>query len=502
MRGCHWHGHERAVRRFAAKLVITALVVSSGFGVCRAAAATIDIAVGQADAYARDHQVHAAVVVIDRKTGAFYGAGDYDHYYGSASVMKVFVAAKLLATGRMHGTTERLAYRMITKSDNNALEQLLPKVGGTRVVDWAQHHYHVSDLGAPPAPGKRWCWGNTHITAQGIATFYTRVLRDRKVGPWLSYAMHHYAVHDADGLDQIFGIPAAVTGAGIKQGEGHCSSDTNGSIINSTGLVAHNRFAVAILSQSHICCNRGGFNAEQAAIVTKMAHILFPHRHIDLPQWHNPRGQIVHAGSKGSTVTISGWALEPDLGSRSALVRIYDDAILRWQKRTSIRDRAFNRRHDLTGRHRFVAHLALKNGRHRVCVTFVNEGPGNASPRRCIALQVKGSPVGLFEPATLAPGSVTVSGWAYDRDVTPKASSVRVAVDPGTEGSTHTILLADLRRPRGTYPVRGPHGFATTVPLSVGEHTVCVTALDVGPVKNPNRSLGCQTVNLPDAGAK
>src|SRR5664279_615980 len=86
--------------------------------------------------------------------GAFSGAGSYDGYFGSASVMKLFVATKLFATGQMNGASARTARKMIPQSDDGTLEALLPDVGETEVVNWAKSRYGIGDLGTTRVPGR------------------------------------------------------------------------------------------------------------------------------------------------------------------------------------------------------------------------------------------------------------------------------------------------------------------------------------------------------------
>lgn len=233
--------------------------------------------------YGRDHGVTAAVAVLDTRTGRLYGAGAVRARFGSASVMKLFVATKLLATGRMHGHTATLAYSMITRSDDQALEALLPQVDYTRVIDWVAHRYGLHDLGAPSP--KIDCWGNTQITAEGIVRFYARMRRDRVVAPWLLHALNHHARIAKDGTDQSFGIPSTAAGrSAVKQGWGHCSSNTGGSVVHTTGLIDHGRYAIAILSDTRRwSVNGNAFNAHQARVVTRMARLLLPAGQVDAP---------------------------------------------------------------------------------------------------------------------------------------------------------------------------------------------------------------------------
>lgn len=472
-------------------LLGTAVVVTPS----RAAAATvrsttIDDTIGRAEVYARRMGVRAALAVLDERRHKLYRAGDTDAYYGTASLIKLFVATKLLATGRMTGATKRIAYKMITQSDDAALEQLLPTVGGPAVINWVKQRYHLPYLGTTPWHA---CWGNTHVTARGMVNFFDRMQRDRKVAPWLVGAMRHYRSHGSDGTDQRFGIPSAVRGAAVKQGWGHCSSDSYGSIINSTGIIGSGRFAVAILTDtnrwsvdSHV------YNARQAAVATAVARMLLPLHRVDLPEWHDPVGRTESARAVGSTVTLAGWAYDPDARSASVVVDVRERTALHRAVPSYRRD--VNRAYRLTGRHGWFARFAAADGAHTFCVTFRNVGPGRSPAARCYRVTVDGRPRGHLGSATAGPYGVRVTGWAYDPDLVPASGEVRVRLDGEAPGM---VLRADRARAAGTYPVAGAHGFEATVAAAPGPHTVCVDAIGAGPWPTGDTTLGCLRVQLP-----
>jgi hypothetical protein len=458
---------------------------------------TVDRTVNQAVSYAKSTGVSAAVVVLDDETGKLYSAGNYTSNYGSASVMKLFVATKLLATGQMSNSwIAGKAWSMITRSDDDALNALLPYVGGVGVINWVKSYYGISFLGTTPY--KAGCWGNTQITAKGIAYFYRRMKHDGRVAPWLVNALHHYQGYAADGTNQTFGIPQAASGVGVKQGWGHCSSNTNGSVIHSTRLVGSNRFAVAILTNTNNwSVNAHSYNATQASVVTKMAKILMPHGYVDLPEAHNPFGHVDSVSAKGSTVTITGWGLDPDIRTGSVTVRVSEGSYIRWQQKTSIYRADVNSAYHTTGNHGYRARFTAPNGAHVYCVHLLNYGMGNASPYSCYRIAVNGSPVGrLSSVSAPTPGQLTVSGWAYDPDVVPNPSYVKVSIDAGTSAAASSTLLANQTRPNGTYNVAGNHGFGAAIPATPGSHRVCVSALNAGPPGPAPVSLGCASITV------
>jgi len=231
-----------------------------------------------AASYAADHHVRVGIAVLDLKTGAYYASGRSTDLFASASVMKVLIATKLLATDQMHGADETMATSMIERSDDDAVDVLWPKVGGSAVLPWVASHYGISDLGTPNTrPGY---WGNTHFRAKGLAYLYRALRNDPVVWPWLSNAMQHATRIAADGTDQYFGIPSATKDWAIKQGWGaHSADDWDNAVINSTGYVDGERYVVVILSEGvgyNGSSNADGYNAALAAVVTHLAQTILP----------------------------------------------------------------------------------------------------------------------------------------------------------------------------------------------------------------------------------
>jgi hypothetical protein len=90
--------------------------------------------------------------------------------------------------------------------------------------------------------------------------------------------------------------------------------------------------------------------------------------------------------------------------------------------------------------------------------------------------------------------AIRVQGWAVDFD-TNAPISVHVYVD----GAWAAQAVADRSRPdvAAAIPGMGPnHGFDVTVAAGPGTHTVCVYAINAGPVGNSNPSIGCRSVRV------
>lgn len=250
--------------------------------------------------YARAHGYHIGISVYDTKTGKIRGAGHARGTFASESVVKVFIATRLLVEGRMHGSTASRAYKMITQSDDAIASSLYGSVGGDSLINWVKAHYHVPDLGTPPR--RAGWWGNTHITPHGLVRLYAKLKADHRVAPWLLNAMHHAHKYGSDGFYQFFGIPSATHHAAIKQGWGTDYDDWGGSADqNTTGFVNGDRYAVAILA-------RGPVSTYGHAIGTMLTHVA----RMVLPSGHYPDPTPIidsmseHRGSSGARVTIHG----------------------------------------------------------------------------------------------------------------------------------------------------------------------------------------------------
>jgi hypothetical protein len=199
-----------------------------------------------AAAFAHDAGFDVAIAIEDTWTGQVWGGGPNTDMFATESVVKVFIAVRLLVTGQMEGDTESTAYEMITQSDDDAADALYDLAGGDDVIPWAAQHYGITNLGyGPTEPG--W-WSNSHISAVGLVEFYAAIKADPAVWGWLSNAMANATQYAADGTDQYFGLPSATSDWAIKQGWGADGDDWDASAdFNSTGFVLGSRYAVAIL---------------------------------------------------------------------------------------------------------------------------------------------------------------------------------------------------------------------------------------------------------------
>jgi len=182
--------------------------------------------------------------------------------------VKVFLATNLLLTGQMSGSTAATAQAMISQSDDDAADALYDIAGGDQVVVIVGQHYGIPDLGTPPADAGQ--WGETQVTANGLAHLYAALKNDTTVWPWLSKAMAAAPRAAADGTDQYFGIPSASGEWAVKQG--WMTGLGPGSTYNSTGYVAGARYVVVLLTDG----SAAQYGSAMAGTITQMARTILP----------------------------------------------------------------------------------------------------------------------------------------------------------------------------------------------------------------------------------
>jgi hypothetical protein len=260
------------MRRIVAGTVVSCCVVALVvFGMTRPAqAATRQAVMANGASYARHHGYTVGIAVLDTRTGHLYGSGRYNGVFASESVVKVFIATRLLVSGQMHGTTKARAYKMITRSDDAIATSLYGRVGGDGLIGWMKKHFHVAGLGYRPS--QRGWWGNTHIRPAGLVRLYAKLKANRRVGPWLLNAMHHATKYGSDGTYQFFGLPSATRHAAVKQGWGNDFEIGNNADFNTTGFVNNDRYAVAILARGPISSYGSGIGG----LLTNVARRLLP----------------------------------------------------------------------------------------------------------------------------------------------------------------------------------------------------------------------------------
>jgi len=206
-----------------------------------------------------------------------------------------------------------------------------------------------------------------------------------------------------------------------------------------------------------------------------------------------PVGSVETVAATRSSITVKGWALDPDT-SDPIKVHVYVDnasaAVRADESRPDVQT-AYGRGDD----HGFSYTVPASLGTHRVCVYAIDSDPTGNSPLGCRDVVVRDSvPTGVIDTVTSTATTLTVTGWALDPDTTA-STLVHVYVD-----GKGAAVRADGSRPDvGAAFGRGNnHGFTYTTPAGPGRHEVCVYGINAEP-DGANVPLGCKTGEVPTA---
>jgi hypothetical protein len=213
-------------------------------------------------------------------------------------------------------------------------------------------------------------------------------------------------------------------------------------------------------------------------------------------EWTLPTGNWEVLAASGSTISVAGWAMDPDSPAVSSQVHVYVDgggeALVADGSRPDV-GAAFPGAGD---RHGFAGTRTVAPGVHSVCAYLIDvQATWRNTPLGCRTIATQWTlPTGNWESVTASGSTLSVAGWAMDPDVPTTASQVHLYVDGGG-----TALVADGARPDvgAAFPGAGDrHGFSWSARVSAGVHTVCAYAIDVQ-ASWRNTAFGCRTVRVP-----
>jgi hypothetical protein len=217
--------------------------------------------------------------------------------------------------------------------------------------------------------------------------------------------------------------------------------------------------------------------------------------HHDRPCLHNVVGNFEGAAESGNAIRATGWAVDADTNAPID-VHIYVDGVGAGATTANVARGDVAASYPGMGPfHGFDVTVPAAPGVRQVCAYGINVGPsGNGNALLgCRTVRV-GSPFGNLEGYSTSTGSITLTGWAIDPDITGPVD-IHVYVDGNGAGSGR----ANVNRPDvgQAYPAHGPnHGFAVTVPISPGTHKVCAYAINTGANGTTNPLLGCVDVEI------
>jgi hypothetical protein len=198
-----------------------------------------------------------------------------------------------------------------------------------------------------------------------------------------------------------------------------------------------------------------------------------------------PTAALTSLTATSTGLHIQGWASDPDTAKPISVAVRVDGRLAR-----TLVANGNGLGHD---GHVFTADMLVRSGTRKVCVTGLNTlyGTHDSAPS-CLTITLALKPLGSFDGLSRVSGSsdLRVKGWALDPD-TLQPITVRVTLDGAAAG---TATADATRTDVGTkYPSWGDnHGIWARVPADDGEHTLCLTAVNVG--GGANVQLGCKLI--------
>ncbi|MDH3707686.1 MAG: N-acetylmuramoyl-L-alanine amidase [Acidimicrobiia bacterium] len=214
-----------------------------------------------------------------------------------------------------------------------------------------------------------------------------------------------------------------------------------------------------------------------------------------------PIGSVDRVDVRNGAVVAHGWALDKD-GSAPIMVHVYVDGVFAASALADTRRTDVGAVHGFGNYHGFIVRAGIGQGRHRVCVVAINDGPGSDPTLGCRTVRGQGTaaqvaPIGAVDRVDADGNQVTVSGWALDMD-TRRPIGVHLFIDG--------VFVAGkkargIRRDLMPLYKRGPwHGYGFDVTVADGRHDVCVVARDNARKKGRNTKLGCETISVGTGG--
>ncbi|MGK0722259.1 hypothetical protein [Leucobacter sp. W1478] len=205
----------------------------------------------------------------------------------------------------------------------------------------------------------------------------------------------------------------------------------------------------------------------------------------------NPVGEVKEIWATPGNIKMWGWALDPDtLDPIDLHVSINGRwAVVKANAQNSSTLASYPA-HGIN--HGFGASIPADPGNNRVCVYAINQGPGANSTLRCQDVFVaSGNPKGEVKEMWGVTGQIKMWGWAADPD-TSDSIELHVRVNQ----TQWFVIHADSPYPSMSSLLPGVginHGFGGSIPISPGNHEVCVFAVNIGP--GTSQTLRCAYVS-------
>jgi len=211
---------------------------------------------------------------------------------------------------------------------------------------------------------------------------------------------------------------------------------------------------------------------------------------VDAKMGANPFGNFEGVSSGFRSLTVNGWALDPETVDPTYVWVDVDGSGAPALANSTRRDvgAAFPGKGESHG---FSLTVLTEPGAHKVCLTAVNAGAGHDSSLGCRWVAVSADPLGSVDAVSAVAGGIKVSGWVLDPET---STSTYVWIDVSGAGGP-ALGNVQRRDVAATYPGVGDrHGFSTTLAKPAGIYTVCAWAVNWG--YGSDTSIGCRRVTV------
>jgi hypothetical protein len=209
-----------------------------------------------------------------------------------------------------------------------------------------------------------------------------------------------------------------------------------------------------------------------------------------------PRGQLDGTSAGPGSVSVSGWALDPDTAASIDVQMLVGGRVVATARADQSRPDVGRVFPGYGDRHGYAMTASVGGGSNTVCVRAVNVRSGQDVQLGCRVVETpSGSPFGNIDSLAVntSTGALTVNGWAIDPD-----STAPVTVRMYVNGAVRSEFIANGSRPDVArhYPAYGAQrGMQSAqVTLSPGVNSICLWALNVG--AGDPALLGCKTANI------
>ena len=225
-----------------------------------------------------------------------------------------------------------------------------------------------------------------------------------------------------------------------------------------------------------------------------------------------PVGCVDSVTAGTESITVSGWAYDPDSPSTSIDVHVYvggpaGSGTGVGVATANVSRTDVNTAFGITGNHGFSFTIDLTGtgltGSQTVYVYAINAQSGS-NPligSGTVTITANRDPVGCLDSVKTGAGTITLTGWTYDPDASSASLVVHVYVGgPAGTGTKVGEATANVTRDdvNTAYGISGKHGFSFTIDLTdtgiSGSQTVYVYAINNKSGNNP--LIGSRTVTI------